>query len=324
MNRDIIVIGCSAGGFEELPKLISQFPKDLEASIFIVHHLEEGTDGEGFLRAVQKSTPLICSFPSHDDPIEYGHVYLAPPNYHMLVKEGKVLVIRGPRENRYRPSIDMLFRSAAAQYTNQVIGIVLTGMLDDGTSGLEAIKQSGGICIVQNPEDAKFPEMPLSAMRKIAIDHILSTKEMGKVVLQLLNDNSPDQYQEAPDYIKLEAKIAERFVLGLDVVSSLGQPAPYTCPDCSGALFQIDGTSLTRFRCHVGHSFTAAGMIKSHSQRMEEVLWVSLRLWEERLHMLLNMKETHKMKTSLNERLKEVQDNIEKIRGILAGNEIYD
>jgi two-component system chemotaxis response regulator CheB len=327
-ERDIIVIGSSSGGFATLPKLTSQFPKDFPAAVFIVQHLAAGASGVPLIENLQKESNLICKIASHGESIKYSHVYVAPPDHHMLLKHGQVMVIRGPRENRFRPSIDMLFRSAAAEYSSKVIGIVLTGMLDDGTSGLEAIKKSGGLAVVQEPNDAICPEMPKSAIRNIKTDHVVPVSEMGNLLKELIYQ-PVKEHQPIPKHVVIEAEIAQRYILGMDAVSQIGKQIPISCPDCGGALWEIKESDIPRFRCHIGHVFNEEGLLRSQSQAMEETFWVTLRMLEERLHMLIGMHEREKkagkslVTSSIEERIEEVKIHIERIREILGSNEIY-
>jgi two-component system, chemotaxis family, protein-glutamate methylesterase/glutaminase len=325
-RRNIIVIGTSAGGFGTLPKLISQFPEDFPASFLIVQHLAEGASPLSLVKNLQKSTKLICKIANHGESIKYSHIYLAPPDHHMLIKNEKIIVIRGPRENRFRPSIDMLFRSAAVAYNSSVIGIIITGMLNDGTSGLEAIKKCGGISIVQNPEDAEWPEMPLSALKNTKVDHIVPVSEMGSLLEKLIYEPI-NTSTSVPNNVLIEAEIAERYLSGIDDLSQIGKQISVSCPDCGGALWEVTGNDLPRFRCHVGHVFNETGLIKSQAQAMEETLWVSLRMMEERLYMLMKILERENKfgnKGSTIERIEEVKIHISRIRQIINSNAIYN
>ncbi|MFL5729433.1 MAG: chemotaxis protein CheB [Cytophagaceae bacterium] len=327
-ERDIIVIGTSNGGFSTLPKLMAQFPSDFPAAFFIVQHLGAGATALPLVENIQKASSLVCKIASNGESIQYGHIYIAPPDHHMLLKKGQVMVIRGPRENRFRPSIDMLFRSAAAEYRSQVIGVVLTGMLDDGTCGLEAVTKTGGLTVIQDPNEAEFPEMPLSAIRNLHINHVSTIADMGNLLKELIKEPA-NENQTVPKDVLLEAAIAERYITGIENIEQIGKQIPISCPDCGGTLWQITESQLPRFRCHVGHAFNGAGLMRSHSKAMEETLWVSLRLMEERLHMLMTMHEdeqkakNYKFAATLSERIEEVKIHIARIREIMASNEIY-
>jgi two-component system, chemotaxis family, protein-glutamate methylesterase/glutaminase len=324
-QRNIIVIGSSAGGFSTLPKLTSQLPEGFPASVFIVQHLGPGVSPRPLLDKLKKESKLIVKIPDHGENIKNGHIYVAPPDHHMLVKKSEILVVRGPRENRYRPSVDMLFRSAAAHFKSKVIGIVMTGMLDDGTSGIEAIKKSGGISIVQDPENAEWPDMPQSALRNAKIDFHAPAEEIGKLLEKLIYEPVNENLQPPPT-ILIEAEIAERYITGIENVYKIGRQIPVSCPECGGSLWEIKEGDLPHFRCHVGHTFNESGLLISQAKGMEETLWVSLRMMEERVHMLASMREKEKndsITSQLSERIEEVKVHISRIRNILHSNEIF-
>lgn len=184
MKRDIVVIGASAGGVEAVGKLFQDFPADLPASVFVVLHLRPGTDSHlAHIWSRKSSLPVLEA--RNNDPIQSGHVYVAPADHHLLCSDGRVTLSKGPTENLHRPSVDTLFRSAAYNFGSRVIGIILTGMLDDGTAGLWHIKRHGGLAVVQNPDDAQFRNMPLSAIRSVGVDYILPLAEIGRVTASL-------------------------------------------------------------------------------------------------------------------------------------------
>jgi two-component system chemotaxis response regulator CheB len=204
-------------------------------------------------------------------------------------------------------------------------------MLDDGTSGLEAIMKAGGIAVIQDPNEAEFPEMPVSAIRNLAINHVAPISEMGNLIKKLINEPF-EENNPVPKHILREAEIAERYITGIDNIENvekIGKQIPISCPDCGGALWQISESNIPRFRCHVGHAFNGAGLLRSHSKAMEETLWVSLRMLEERLHMLVTMYENqtksnnHKLAATIPERMEEVKVHISRIRQILTSNEVY-
>src|SRR5437763_2723940 len=177
--RFIIVIGTSAGGITALTELVNQFNSDWDAAFFIVSHLSRKGISDFLVHKLQEHTNLHCERAMEDGSIQKGHIYIAMPNFHMLLKNGLVKLGHGPEENRWRPSIDVLFRSAAAYYNSRVIGIILTGLLDDGTSGMWAIKRSGGSLIVQDPNEAEYPDMPISVLNRMEVDYCVRLGEMG-------------------------------------------------------------------------------------------------------------------------------------------------
>ena len=183
-KRDIIVIGASAGGFEALKKLVADLPGDLQASIFIVWHMPP--DVRGLLPDVLNRFGPIHAANAYDtEEIRPNRICVAPPDRHLLIEDGRVRTTKGPRENRFRPAVDPLFRSAAYTYRQRVIGVILSGALDDGTSGLWTVKHHGGLAVVQNPNDAQFPSMPENAIREVEVDHIAPIDAMGPLLVRL-------------------------------------------------------------------------------------------------------------------------------------------
>jgi two-component system, chemotaxis family, protein-glutamate methylesterase/glutaminase len=322
-GRDIIAIGTSAGGLEALDTLIGQLPPDLPATIFVVQHLSPESSGSALLKVLGKYKTFDCKLAADGESFEKGRIYIAPPDHHLLVKKSTLLVTKGARENRYRPAIDPLFRSAAVTHGPRVIGIVLTGMLDDGTAGLIAIKKCGGVTVVQDPKDAAYPDMPQSALNNLKVDHCVAVAAMGGLLEKLSRD--PHGKDTAiPKDIKTEALIAERVLSDVAQVNGLGSQVPYNCPNCGGVLWEIDNPDVKRYRCHTGHSFTAAALLTSQTEKIEETLWTSLRMFEERKNLLNNMAKTQinqKGKASYAQRAKETDVHIERIREMLLASE---
>lgn len=187
MKRDIVVIGASAGGVEAVAKLLHDLPANLAASVFVVLHISPSmTSHLAHIWGRTSSLPVLEA--RNSDTIQHGRVYVAPPDHHLLCNDGRVALSRGPTENLHRPSVDSLFRSAAYNFGPRVIGIILTGMLDDGTAGLWHIKRHDGLAVVQNPDDAEYRNMPLSAVRSVEIDYILPLAEIGPVTASLCRD----------------------------------------------------------------------------------------------------------------------------------------
>jgi two-component system chemotaxis response regulator CheB len=322
-GRDIIVIGASAGGLEVLDEVVGQLPTDLPASIFIVQHLAPENTGEALLHRLGRNKAFGCKLAENGEFFRPGRIYIAPPDSHMLVKETRILVTKGARENRYRPAIDPLFRSAAVTHGPRVIGFILSGMLDDGTAGLIAIRKCGGVTIVQDPKDAAYPDMPQSALNNLKIDYCVPAAEIG-ALLEKLSKERHGEATAIPNDIRVEAKIAERVLSDVEQVNALGSQVPYNCPNCGGVLWEMHNQDIRRYRCHTGHSFTAAALLVSQSERIEETLWISLRMFEERKNLLNNMaqKESRsKVKTDYTRRAKETQVHIERIRAMLLAPE---
>ena len=316
-----IGIGASAGGINAVTELISQLPANLNAAVFVVFHLSKIAMPEILLERMKKKTKLFCKLASDNDLIEAGTIYLAIPDTHLLVKDKNILLGRGPRENRFRPSIDVLFRSIAADFGERSIGIILTGFLNDGTVGMNAIKQSGGHTIVQDPNEAEYPDMPLSVLETMEADHCVSLKEMGDAILQITK-NAKAKGVTPPKVVILESKLSERAATSIEKVSQLGKKTIYACPDCGGGLWQIDKPS-THFRCHIGHSYTERDLLYKQSESIEHTLWVSVRMMEERRVLLLrnvknyNEKGLKRLSEEYAERAEQMQTHILKLKELL-------
>jgi two-component system chemotaxis response regulator CheB len=317
LGRDIIVIGTSAGGRDAVDAIIGQLPTDLPAAIFIVQHLAPESEGSAILDRLSRYKSFEAGLAVHGEAFSRGRIYIAPPDHHLLLRKKTVMVTKGARENRSRPGIDPLFRSAAVAHGSRVIGLVLTGMLDDGTAGLAAIKKCGGVTIVQDPAEATFPGMPESAMANVKVDHCVRLAEMGALIEKLVRGPAGAQ-KPVPDDVRTEAAIAERVLSDISAVNGLGTQVPYNCPNCGGVLWQMDKSALQRFRCHTGHSYTASSLLAEQTEKIEETLWVSLRMFEERKNLLNTMAaQPGSGGSSTAERAKEADVHIERIRAIL-------
>jgi len=322
----IVVIGTSAGGLRILNNLAAQLPEDFRASVFIVIHMAATSSADFVVQRMQAHTKLTCKVAENKELIQPGFIYVAPADHHLLISGNYLLVTQGPRENQFRPSVDPLFRSAAASYGSSVIGVVLTGMLHDGTVGMDAIKRSGGIAVVQEPEDAEFPNMPLSVISNVPVDHRVSIAELGSLLVSLVNKPVRSDHK-IPEDIKLEAKIAERVMGTTAEVEKLGKKVDFTCPDCGGNLWEMKHGSVLRYRCHLGHAFSADSLLKDMNEAMEETLWIALRMMEERKNLLSTMLEREEKVApnswiaSQRERVEEIKVHINRIREVLMGNQ---
>ena len=280
-SHDILVIGASAGGVEALSELVKGFPRDIPASIFVVIHLP--AHSTSVLPKILARNGILPSLnPSDGDRIQPGHIYVAPPDQHMLIKRGRIRVVHGPRENGSRPSIDPLFRTAARAYGKRVIGIVLSGVLDDGTAGLIAIKKQGGIAIVQDPSEAAYPAMPESAIAHNNVDHILRVSDMASVVERLVHTPVEEEGEEpVSEEMEIESDIAELDMAALHGGEKPGTPSRFSCPDCNGVLWEIDDGDMVRFRCRVGHAYSPETLLAVQSDSVEAAIWAGLRALEE-------------------------------------------
>jgi two-component system chemotaxis response regulator CheB len=318
-RRNIIVIGTSAGGLETLDRLVGQLSTDLPASIFIVQHMAPENSGEALLRRLSRYTAFKPVLAKNGQHFEAGRIYIAPSDHHLLLKTDRMLVTKGARENRNRPGIDPLFRSAAVTHGPAVIGVVLTGMLDDGTAGLIAIKKCGGVTVVQDPGDAAYSGMPTSALENAGVDYCVPLAGMGSLLTRLVSQR-PGKRKAVPPDVRTEAVIAERVLSDISQVNTLGEQVPYNCPGCGGVLWELDARGEKRYRCHTGHSYTERSLLASQSEKIEEMLWISLRMFEERKNLLTSMATGARhpaLKTSHRSRAKEAQGYIDRIRGLL-------
>jgi two-component system chemotaxis response regulator CheB len=321
--HDIIVIGTSAGGLEVLDKLMGDLPDGLPAAaIFIVQHMAPENSGQALLHRLGKHKAFNITLARDGAAFKKGQAYIAPADYHLLVKKRTMLVTKGARENRYRPGIDPLFRSAAVAYGPSVVGVILTGMLDDGTAGLVAIQKCGGVTVVQDPRDAAYPDMPQSALDNLKVDHCLPASELGRLLERLTRERRGPRKPIPPD-VRTEARIAERVLSDVNQVNGLGSQVPYNCPNCGGVLWQVDTPGPRRYRCHTGHSFTDSALLTIQSEKIEETLWVSLRMFEERKNLLNSMAQTKaRLRGNLTcvQRARETEVHIERIRAMLLAN----
>jgi two-component system chemotaxis response regulator CheB len=284
----VIVIGSSAGGIKAVNQLIGKLPQNLPVAIFIVIHLSKNSQADILRQQFQRNTTYECQIAADGQPITAGKIYIAPANRHLFIKPNIVRITNGPHENRWRPSIDVLFRSAAAAYDSKVIGIILSGLLTDGTSGMSAIKRSGGTCIVQEPGEAEFDDMPRSVLSNVKVDYQVLVDDMGYVIGEVLSRPEKD-LMPIPEDVKIEAEITERMISSIDEMQKIGDHSNYTCPDCGGGLWAIKNETPARYRCHTGHVYTDAALVEKQSEALEESLWVSVRMLEERRNLLLNI-----------------------------------
>lgn len=315
----VVVIGTSAGGLDALKKLFSQLQENFPLPILIVQHISPDASGNVLLNQLNNISKLKCQHAESGINLKPGHVYLAPSSHHLMISgEQKILVTKGAHENRARPAIDPLFRSAAVAFGNGVIGILLTGCLDDGTAGMKVIQECGGICIVQDPDDADFPYMPKNALNHVKVDYCLPISEMGGLLYQLV-PRKLGKRKPVPEDIMIEAKIAERVLSDLPSVNALGEQVPFNCPGCGGVLWKVDKDSLVRFRCHTGHAYTEAALLAEQTHKIEETMWVALRMFEERKNLLSEMANGKKgvASKSARERAELSQVHIDRIRKML-------
>ena len=270
----MVVIGASAGGVEAVRTLAAALPADFPAAMFVVLHI--GAHKSELPWLLNQIGPLRAVHPQNGDPIRPGLIYVAPPDHHMLVEPGCIRLTKGPRENWARPAIDPLFRSAARSYGADVIGVVLTGGLNDGTAGLYEIKQAGGTTVVQDPADAVNPSMPRSALEHVAVDHCLTLAQLPRLLARLATKGVGE--------MRLDQALAVSVNKGKEMTAEykLDPPVAVTCPDCGGALRRTELGTLTQFGCHIGHVYTAEVMVAAQFAVMEGYLEAAMRSLSER------------------------------------------
>ncbi|NUT91608.1 MAG: chemotaxis protein CheB [Saccharothrix sp.] len=279
-SRDLIVVGASAGGVEALRAFVAGLPGDLAAAVAVVLHMPAG--GTSALAAILKrSGPLDVVSARHGMPLRKGRIHVAPPDHHLIVSDGQVHLSHGPTENGHRPSVDALFRSAAVARGPSVVGVVLSGTLDDGAAGMVAITSRGGMAVVQDPEEALYSGMPTAVMRHVEVAHVVSARKMG-VVLRDVVGSPVEDVGEPSDLLRKESALAaDHAGAPPGEVNRMGTPSSFSCPDCNGALIALD-TDHSRFRCHVGHAWTAEALLDAKDAALEKALWTALRTLEEK------------------------------------------
>jgi two-component system chemotaxis response regulator CheB len=278
MTRDIVVIGASSGGLEALQRLVRQLEPDLPATLFVVVHIGASSQLADVL-SLGSNLPVVRARTGQH--FKRGTIYVAIPGCHLLLHGDHVLLRRGPKENLARPAIDPLFRSAAASHGGRTIGVILSGALTDGTAGLRAIKRCGGQTVVQDPRDAMSPDMPRSALRHVDVDHISRIDDMAPLLARLVRLPA-GQTPDIPLDIRLETAIAAQELADMRANDRLGKPSRFTCPECHGALWEIEDGSMLRYRCHTGHALTADTVLSSQAEEIDRLLDTLLRSHQER------------------------------------------
>jgi two-component system, chemotaxis family, protein-glutamate methylesterase/glutaminase len=288
-HRDIIVIGGSSGSLEALKTIAKGLPANLQAAVFIVNHVSP--KHESYLPEIlQRNGRLPAAHAAHGEVIRRGRIYVAPPDHHLIVEDGILRLWRGPKENHSRPSLNPLFRSAAKTYGARVIGVILSGNLDDGVAGLIAVKSNGGIAVVQDPEDANYPEMPRNAMRYIDVDYCLPAAQLAPLLAELsegptIESGAMPMGEDADrDSLRVQQEIAE-----IEAGIKSNGLTMMACPDCGGPMWEFRHNELKHFQCRVGHKFSPENMLASHAETLERALWVAVRTLEERASLTREM-----------------------------------
>ena len=326
-GHDIVVVGASSGGIEALRHLLGGLPADLPAAVFVVVHLPKEAPSV-LARILDRAGPLAAKNPEDGEKIREGCIYVASPDRHLLIQDGRVRMTHGPKENRHRPAVDALFRTAAVSYGPRVVGVVLSGARDDGTAGLLAVKRRGGIAVVQDPDDALFDGMPLSALRYVDVDHSVPLSGMARLLSRLTHEPVPEGEEfPVPDDMDHEVKVA-----GLDpsAVNGDGRPGEishFTCPECTGPLYQIQDGNLVRFRCRTGHAYTAESALDEKTEALENALYKALNTLEESALMSDGLASRSRESgyahaaTRFETRAREAREQARTIRRVLVGEE---
>lgn len=284
--KHLVVVGASAGGIEALRTLVGGLPSDFPAPVCVVMHTAPHSPGV-LADILRRAGVLNAVNASNGERLRPGHIYVAPPDCHLLVEPGILRVTKGPRENRFRPAVDPLFRSAAQVYGPATIGVLLTGSLDDGTAGLWAVKQLGGVAVVQDPADALYPEMPQNAIQSVNVDHVIPLTEIAPLLVELTSvpvAERPVAERGAlavAEQMDIEVRIAKEQNAVNAGVERVGEPSTWACPECHGVLLQLKEGGRIRFRCHTGHAYSVSSLIAAVSEAIEDSLWNTVRALEE-------------------------------------------
>lgn len=272
-----MAIGASAGGVQALREIVESLPPGLPAAVFVVLHI--ASHGRSALPSILARTACLpVSHAQDGEEIQPGRIYVAPPDRHLVIQDGHIHLSRNASENGHRPAIDVLFRTAAKAYGPRVVGVVLTGNLDDGTAGLAAIKRCGGVAVVQDPEEADYPSMPESAIANVAVDHVLPLADIAPLLDELARRPRPADEDCDPEEEPDAMGTTDRDV-GKNGPS--GKPSGFTCPDCGGSLYERPGEEPVHFRCRTGHAYSPESLLATQSDAVESALWAALRSLEE-------------------------------------------
>lgn len=325
-NRDIIAVGTSAGGVDALQFLAERLPPDLPASILVTIHLAK--EFRSVLDEVlSRAGPLPASFAIDGERLRKGHIYIAPPDRHLLLEGERLLLGAGPRENNTRPAIDPMLRSVALCCGPRAVGVVLTGSLGDGASGLWAIEKCGGLSIVQDPSDAAFPDMPENALRIMKPDHVVRLKDLAPL-LQSLAHQPAGEPVEAPQQIRFEVEIAKTGRSSMDEMDRFGRRSVLACPDCHGVMWEIDEGDLIRYRCHVGHTYTAELMDVAVDDNLRRALASAIRALEEKVALARKLQKQaldrghNLVQDTWEERVSEYQHELDIVRDAMLRMEL--
>jgi two-component system chemotaxis response regulator CheB len=292
VTRDIIVVGASAGGVSPLMTLASKLPANFPAAIFVVLHV--GKNRSVLPSLMTAKGPNAAHHAVDGEFIRPGHIYIAPPDRHLLLEKGVVRLSVGPKEHHARPAVDPLFRSAALHYGSRVIGVILSGRFDDGTAGMQAIKACGGLAIVQDPMDAEEESMSSSAIANVAIDHKVKADQLAQTLNELIYRPLPASLPPVDPRVQGEHDVSLSRGNTMQKLDNLGQPSRFGCPDCDGVLWEIADVKPQRFRCHTGHAYTLQTLAHTQATKSEDSLWAAVRALQEQTALLTQLAKSHK------------------------------
>ncbi len=282
-NKVVVVIGASAGGVEAVAQLVHELPADFPAAVLIVIHFP--STGKSMMAGILNRKGKLRAYEAEPGmELTPGQIYIARPDYHLMVQDGNLQLSHGPLQSGFRPAVDILFSTAAHWYGPRAIGVILSGSLDDGTLGLVEIKRRGGIAVVQDPEDALYPDMPQNAIEYAHVDYVVPLAAMPSLLVRLVKEVGERAKEDpvAEDREEKEAEIVRRDKLDWSNHKEYGKPSVLTCPDCGGVLWEFDDGNLLRFRCHVGHSYSIETLLEQQGTELESALWAAARALEER------------------------------------------
>lgn len=285
-EHKIVVIGASAGGVEALRELFRGLNPDLNAAIFVVLHIPANAESS-LPEILSRHAHIPVSHAQDNQIIEAGHAYIAPPDHHLIIQDSTMRLTFGPRINHARPAIDPLFESAARNYGPDVIGVILSGLLYDGTKGLMSIKQAGGVAVVQDPEEALYSDMPASALQYIQVDYNLPVSKIAMLLNKLaekpvLVKGETQVNQPIPDFSEDEVSIIREEMKAYEKGYEANQRSVLTCPDCGGVLWELQDGQLVRYRCHTGHIYNAPNLLSSYDSEFEKAFWMAIRVMVEK------------------------------------------
>lgn len=321
----LVVIGGSAGSIEALKGLVSRLPEDFGAGILVVVHIP--SDFPSYLPQILSGAGALQAVEARDkQKIEPGMIYIAPPDRHLLVEDGIMDVSRGPRENRHRPAIDPLFRSAARTYGRRVIGVVLSGQLDDGSSGLMAIKMRGGMTVVQDRDEALSPEMPSRAKEYAEAEYELPVAEIAELLARVVGNGAAMESDGHAENDMAEELDNEAYKAKLESQANKeknGKPSAFACPECHGVMWELEEGKLVRYRCRVGHSYTEESLRVAYSDSVEEALWAAMRVLEEKGALLrrIGARAGERQAAAYNDEAAGYDQHVETIRKLLVENQ---